>query len=90
MAISRMAASDTDAEHDEDFVKVVNVLSEERIIDEETIKVNFDKIHHIGVIGDNGKQQRIIKFKSNTKRQRSSYSKNANPKFYTSFGRDGY
>ena len=85
-----MAALDTDAEHGEDFGKVVNVLSEESGIDEETIKVNIDKIHPISVIGDNRKQQRIIKFKSDIfkektfqnhkviKRQRSSYSKNTN------------
>ena len=90
MVVSGMAVSDTDAEHGEDFGKVVNVLSEESGIDEETIKVNIDKIHPIGVIGDNGKQQRKIKFKSDSfkekmfrnhkviKRQRSSCSKNTN------------
>ena len=66
MVVSGMAAPDTDAEHGEDFGKVVNVLSEESGIDEETVKVNIDKIHPIGVIGDNRKQQRIIKFKSDS------------------------
>lgn len=40
-------------------------MSEEREIDEKTIKVNIDKIHSICVIGVTGKQQRIIKVESN-------------------------
>ena len=91
MVASGMAAPDTDAEHDKDLWKVVNDLSEECGIDEKTIKISIDKIHFIGVICDNGKQQRIIKFKrdcfkgkifrnhKDIKRQQSSYSKNANP-----------
>ena len=38
-----LAAPDTDAEHGEDFGKVVNVLSEESGIDEETIKARNDR-----------------------------------------------
>ena len=42
MVLSGMEAFDIDPEHDENFGRVVNGLSEESGIDEETIKVNID------------------------------------------------
>ena len=66
MIVSGMAALHIDPEYDENFGKVVNGLSEESEIDEEMTKVNIDKIHPISDTADNGKQQRIIKFQSDS------------------------
>ena len=65
MAVSGMEAPGDEISNPEDAENVLSVIATESGIDKNIIANNIDKVHPIGATLDN-KQQRIVKFKSDS------------------------